>query len=173
VIGVVALAMFAALLALGAVLPFLANALGAHLPATANLDGGAFAVLVAGLLVVAILVAAFAALATLLVRSGGLALVAALVYVIVEAAVLTVLVQIPPLRAGEGLDWIPNVFPVRGAVTFVGSAMNAAGRVPSFPGEVLDRSIAAAWVPLVALSIWAVVALILAFRRFGQMDIVE
>jgi ABC-type transport system involved in multi-copper enzyme maturation permease subunit len=172
-ISVVAAATLAALLVLGALLPLLAGALGASLPVPADLDTGALAVLVAGLLVVAIAVTGFAALATTLVRSGGMTLVAALVYVIVEAAVLTVLLQIPALKAGGTFDWVPNAFPVRGFVTFVDSAMNAAGRLPSFPGEVADRSLAGAWVPLAALAIWAVVFLALAFRRFGRMDIVE
>ena len=115
----------------------------------------------------------FAALATLLVRSSALTLVAVLVYGIVEAAILSALLQIPALQPGRDLDWIPNVFPIRGFVTFVDSAMNAAGRLMSFPGEVVDRSLEEAWVLLVALAIWAVVFLALAFHRFGRMDIVE
>jgi ABC-type transport system involved in multi-copper enzyme maturation permease subunit len=173
VLAVVAAIMFAALLVLGVLLPVVAGALGASLPATANLDGGALAVLVAGLLVVAIAVISFAALATTLVRSGGLTLVAMLVYVIAEAAILTALVQIPALKAGGDFEWTLNLFPVRGFVTFIGAATGAAGRLPNFPGEVIDRSLADAWLPLAALAIWAVVLLALAFRRFGRMDIVE
>ncbi len=172
-IGVVVAAIFAVLLVLGAVLPILAGVLGASLPVPADLDTGALAVLVGGLLVVAIAVTGFAAFATVLVRSGGLTLVAVLVYIVIEAAILTVLLQVPALKAGGDFDWIPNAFPVRGFVTFVDSAMNAAGRLTTFPGEVVDRSLAGAWVPLAALAIWAFVFLGLAFRRFGRMDIVE
>jgi ABC-type transport system involved in multi-copper enzyme maturation permease subunit len=172
-IGVVVAATVAILLVLGAVLPLVAGVLGVSPPVAASLDAGALAVLVAGLLVVAIAAIGFATFVTVLVRSGALALVAVLVYVIVEAGVLTVLLQIPALKAGGALEWLPNAFPIRGFVTFVDSAMNAAGRPTSFPGEVVDRSLQGAWVPLIALAIWAVGFLVLAFRRFGRMDIVE
>ena len=173
VIIVLVAVIVAVLLALGALLPVVVGALGTHLPAPAGLDAGALAVLVVGLLVCAVAVTGFAALATLLVRSSALTLVAVLVYGIVEAAILSALLQIPALQASGDFGWIPNAFPIRGFVTFVDSAMNGAGRLMSFPGEVVDRSLQDAWVPLIALAIWAVVFLALAFRRFGRMDIVE
>jgi ABC-type transport system involved in multi-copper enzyme maturation permease subunit len=173
VISVLVAVIVAVLLALGALLPLVAGALGAHLPAPAGLHAGALAVLVAGLLVCALAVTGFAAFATLLVRSSALTLVAVLVYGIVEAAILSALLRIPVLQPGHDLDWIPNVFPIRGFVTFFDSTMNAAGRLMSFPGEVVDRSLQEAWVPLIALAIWAALFLTLAFRRFGRMDIVE
>jgi ABC-type transport system involved in multi-copper enzyme maturation permease subunit len=173
VISVIVAVIVAALLVLGTLLPVVAGALGARLPALPGLNTGALAVLVAGLLVAALAVIGFAAFATVLIRSGALTLVAVLVYGIVEAAILTAVLQIPALQTGGGLDWIPNAFPIRGFVTFVDSAMNAAGRQTSFPGEVVDRSLQEAWVPLIALAIWAAVFVTLAFRRFGRMDIVE
>jgi ABC-type transport system involved in multi-copper enzyme maturation permease subunit len=172
-LAVVAVIMFAALLVLGVVLPAVAGALGASLPATSGLDTGAVAVLVAGMLVVSFLVVGFAALATTLVRSGGLTLVGVLVYVIVEAAILSALVQIPALKTGGDLAWIQDLFPVRGFVAFLDAATGAAGRLPVFPDEVVNRTLDGAWLPLAALAAWAVLLVALAFRRFGRMDIVE
>src|SRR5437773_901838 len=95
-VGVAGLLIFGLLLVLGAILPLFLNIPASKLPATLPaFDGGAFLVLFGGELVASLLVIAFAALITLLLRNGALTLVSVLVWVAVEAAVLTLLLRVP------------------------------------------------------------------------------
>src|SRR5258706_737620 len=84
-LAVVALALF---LVLSLVLPLVIGAVVGGLPPSPPMDGAALAALVAGYLVAAITLIGFAAAATLVMRSGSLTLVAALVYVLAETAVV-------------------------------------------------------------------------------------
>jgi ABC-type transport system involved in multi-copper enzyme maturation permease subunit len=172
-LGAVASSLLAALVALGAILPALLAATGAQLPATAGFDLGALLVLLLGELVIATAVIAFAALATLMVRSGALTLVVMLVYVVIEAAVLTLLLRFETFQDGGAGAWALDAFPVRGITALTGAASRAASGLGQFPGEPVVRDLGAAGLPLVALLAWGVLFAAVAFRRFSRMDIVE
>jgi hypothetical protein len=161
------------LVLLGTLLPALLTILGEPPPAPPGLDAAGFAVLVASDLLVSVAVVGFAALATLLVRSGSLTLVLALVYVAVETATLALLLRFPALQAGGGLEWTLNLFPVRAIVSLLDTANRAAGAIPFNPGEVVVRDLGAARLPFATVLVLAAVFTSLAFRRFGRMDIVE
>jgi hypothetical protein len=159
---------FGLLIVLGAVLPLVLSIPHSKLPATLpDFDGSAFAVLIGGELVASVLVVAFAALITLLLRNGALTLVSVLVWVAVEASVLTLLVRLPTP------DWLLDAFPLRGMTTLVREAGRAATGLPSYPGEAVARDVGAAAVPIASFAILATILFALAFRRFTRMDIVE
>jgi len=161
------------LVVLGAILPLLLGAVGARLPATTAVDGGALGVAVIGQLVASLAIIAFAALVTVLLRSGSLTLVAMLVYVAIEAAILTLLIRFEPFQDKANLAWLLDALPVRGISTLTNTTLRAASGLASFPGETVDRSLEPAIVPIVALIAWTALFAAVAFRRFQRMDIVE
>lgn len=187
-IVVAGLLIFGMLLVVGTLLPLLLNIPPSRLPATLpDFDGGAFLVLIGGELVAGLLVIAFAALITVLLRNGALTLVSVLVWVAVEAAVLTLLLRFPNFGGG-GLSevggdqlpappppdaWLLDAFPLRGITMLIQTAGKAASGLPGYPGEVIGRDVAAAAVPITSFAILAAIFLALAFRRFQRMDIVE
>jgi hypothetical protein len=171
-LGTIALGLIASLLLLGVSLPATLAAVGAQLPAAAPVNVGGLAVLVVGLLEVSLVVIAFAAAATLMVRSGSLTLVVMLVYVVVEAAILTLLLQFDAFKHDGPLEWLLDAFPVRGLSTLTEVASRVASGVTRYPGEV-TRDLGDATVPMVALLIWGALFAAIAFRRFARMDIAE
>lgn len=164
---------FGLLLLLGTLLPALLGLIGAPLPATSPVDAVALLALLAGEMLIAVAVIAFAALATLLVRSGSLTLVVILVYIVVEAAILALLLRFEMFQENGAGGWVLDTFPVRGIVTLTDAASRAAGGLPNYPGEVIVRDLGAAGLPSVALLVWGSLFAVLAFRRFTRMDIVE
>jgi ABC-type transport system involved in multi-copper enzyme maturation permease subunit len=164
---------FGLLLLLGTLLPAILGLIGARLPATTPVDPLALLVLLAGEMVIAVAVIAFAALATLMVRSGSLTLVVMLVYVVVEAAVLALLLRFETFQENGASAWVLNTFPVRGIATLTDVASRAAGGLPNYPGEVIVRDLGGAGLPFIALLVWGSLFAVLAFRRFSRMDIVE
>lgn len=171
-IGAIAVGLVAALLVLGAVLPVIVSTLGTPLPPAAGLNLAGLSVLVTGTIEASLVVIAFSAMATLLVRSGSLTLVVMLVYVAVEAAVLTLLLQFEPFKQGGPLEWVLDAFPVRGLSTLTEVASRAASGIQRYQGEVI-RDLGDATVPMVALAIWGALFAAIAVRRFSRMDIVE
>jgi ABC-type transport system involved in multi-copper enzyme maturation permease subunit len=165
--------LLAFLLLLGLLLPLVLLAFGATLPTPPPVNPLGLGVLILGDLLVAIAMIGFAALATLMVRSGSLTLVVALVYVAIEAALLGALLQFEPFREDGSLEWLPKLLPVRSIVELLGSASHAAGVVERFPGDVVSRDLGAVWVPLGTVAAWGAAFIALAFRRFRRMDIVE
>ena len=187
-VGVAGVLIFGLLLVLGALLPLVLNIPASKLPATLPaFDGGAFLVLLGGELVASLLVIAFAALITLLLRNGALTLVSVLVWVAVEAAVLTLLMRFPNF-GGPGLSevggaqappapppdaWLLDAFPLRGMTTLIAQAGRAASGLPTYVGEVVTRDVSVAAVPIASFAILAAILYPLAFRRFSRMDIIE
>jgi ABC-type transport system involved in multi-copper enzyme maturation permease subunit len=175
-IAVAGLLIFGMLLVLGALLPLLLNVPRSKLPATLPaFDGGAFLVLVGGELVASLLVIAFAALITLLLRNGALTLVSVLVWVAVEAAVLVLLLRFPNFSEGQPPPdaWLLDAFPLRGMTTLIQTATRAATGLSGYLGEPVSRDVAVAAVPITSFAILAAIFFALAFRRFSRMDIVE
>jgi ABC-type transport system involved in multi-copper enzyme maturation permease subunit len=158
---------------LGTVLPALLGAAGAPLPSASPIDAVGLLALLLGQLLVCIVVIAFAALITLIVRSGSLTLVVVLVYVLVEAAVVSLLMSWESFQYDGANEGLLDAFPVRGTFSLMDVSARAAGGVPSYAGEVIVRDLSAAAVPVVALVVWAGLFATLAFRRFSRMDIVE
>ncbi|MEO5704957.1 MAG: hypothetical protein ABIZ52_07675 [Candidatus Limnocylindrales bacterium] len=169
---VIALGLVASLLLLGVSLPATIAAVGTQLPPAAPVNLGGLAVMVVGLLEASLVVITFAAAATLLVRSGSLTLVVMLVYVVVEAAILTLLLQFDAFRHDGSLEWLLDAFPVRGLSTLLEVASRVASGVTRYEGDVI-RGLGDATVPMVALLVWALVFGAIAFRRFARMDIAE
>lgn len=166
----------ALLLVLGAVLPLLLNIPASKLPdALPTFDAGALLILLGGEVVAGLAVIAFAALVTLLARSGSLTLVAILVWVAIEAAVLTALVRLPNFGEGQPPPdaWLLDAFPLRGMTTLINNASRAASGLANYPGETVSRELGNAPVPIVSFAILAVLLGAFAFRRFQRMDIVE
>jgi ABC-type transport system involved in multi-copper enzyme maturation permease subunit len=170
-VAVAGLVIFALLLLLGAVLPLFLNIPASKLPPTLPaFDVGALAVLLAGELVASLAVIAFAALITLLMRNGALTLVSVLVYVAIEAAVLTLLTRFDNLGDDH---WLLDAFPLHGLTTMLQVVGRAATGLPGYPGEAVSRDVGVAAVPIVSFGILALTLGGLAFRRFRRMDIVE
>jgi ABC-type transport system involved in multi-copper enzyme maturation permease subunit len=164
------------LLIVGAVLPLLLNIPPSKLPAVLpSFDAGALLVLLGGEVVAGLAVIGFAALITLLVRNGALTLVAMLIWVAIEAALLAVLVRLPTFGEGEPPPdaWLLDAFPLRGITTLINTASNAASGLPSYPGESVARGLGNVPVPIASFAVLAIVFGGLAFRRFQRMDIVE
>jgi hypothetical protein len=116
---------------------------GAALP-TSAVDGRAVLALIGALLLVSLAVIAFASLATVLVRSGSLTLVAVLVYVVVETAILALLLRFEAFQQNGDLAWALDAFPVRGIVTLSSTLGRAASGLASYPGEPVIRDLGAA-----------------------------
>lgn len=173
VVATIGIGLVAVLALLGIVLPFLLMATGAQFPTTPALNLGALGVLALGTIEAGFTVIAFAAMATLLVRSGSLTLVLLLVYVAIEASILTVLSRFQDFQENGGLAWVLDAFPVRGIARLTDVAGTVASGLPRFPGEAVPTNVDVALVPLVALVVWAAAFLAVAFRRFSRMDIVE
>jgi ABC-type transport system involved in multi-copper enzyme maturation, permease component len=167
----IAVVLVASMLLVGLVLPAVLT--GALPPSTPPFDAGALAVLALGDLEAGLVVIGFAAMATLLVRSGSLTLVVMLVYVVVEVAILALLLRFDVFKTNGAAEWVLNVLPVRGIATLTDTAARAAGGLGNYPGEEVVRDLGVAAVPLVALAVWAALFLAIAFRRFTRMDIVE
>jgi ABC-type transport system involved in multi-copper enzyme maturation permease subunit len=170
---VVAVVLFGALLLLGVLLPGVLALTGSSPPPAPAVDVGWLAVLVLADLVISIAVIGFATMATVLVRSGGLTLVAALVYVAIEGAVLSLLSRFEAFQDNGNLHWVLNLFPFRATVTILDKLAVAAGRVEVYPGSNGTFDPGAAWAPLAALVVWGAIFLSIAFQRFRRMDIVE
>ena len=168
--GVLLLAILALL---GLLLPFVVRALDPTLPAGAPVDGGGFALLLLSLFVIELTVIAFATLATLIVRSGGLTLVLVLVYVAIETAIQGLLFRIPDFQPDGDLEWVPKLLPVRAIAALLHDAAAVAGAVPQYIGEVVNRDVGLVSLPLGALAAWAAAFTVLAFWRFERMDIAE
>jgi ABC-type transport system involved in multi-copper enzyme maturation permease subunit len=171
-LSVAAIGILGALLLLGALLPLVLGAVGAQLPPAPAVNVAALGVLVVGLIEASLVVIAFSAMATLLVRSGGLTLVVMLVYVVVEAAILSLLLQFEAFKQEGPMAWLLDAFPVRGLAAMTDVAGRAAASIPRYPGDVI-RDLGDATVPLVALLIWGTLFAAIAFRRFSRMDIAE
>ncbi len=178
-LGAAALLMLGLLLLIGTVLPFALNVASGRLPPTLPaFDWGALLLLLGGQLLAAAAVISLATLATVMVRSGALTLVAVLVYVVVEAAILVFLTRFEPFQHdNEGrpgaLVWLLEAFPVRGLSTMASALGRTASGLPGYPGETFARDTAAAGLPMLSLTIVAAIFVTLAFRRFRRMDIVE
>lgn len=173
VVLAISVALVATLALLGVVLPFLLTALGTHHPDVPALNLGGLGVLVLGTLEAGFVIVAFGAMATLLVRSGSLTLVVLLVYVAVEAAILTVLIRFDAFKDQGGLAWVLDAFPIRGISRLVDTAGRVASGLPRYPGDPVQTDLSVAHVPLVALVLWGAIFLAIAYRRFTRMDIVE
>lgn len=183
-LGLTGLVIFGLLLLVGTMLPVVLAIPPSKLPATLPVfDIGALGILLGGELIAALLAIAFAGLVTLMLRSGALTLLAAVVWLAVEAAILSLLQRFPNIGGGTvagdgsftpGPDaWLLEVFPLRGMTTLMTNVGKAASGLPSYPGEVFSRDPGIAIVPMASFAIVAVVMLLLAFRRFGRMDVVE
>ena len=172
-LALVASVMFALLLLLGAILPVLLAIAGAPLPSGSPIDAGALLVLLVGQLLISTMVVAFAALVTLIVRSGSLTLVAVLVYFLVETAAIGLLMRFPAFQYDGANAWLLDAFPVRAIFTLSDVASRAAAGLPTYVGEAIVRDLSAARVPFVAMLVMVGLFATLAFRRFSRMDIVE
>lgn len=180
---VASLLILALTLLVGAVVPLVLNIPANKLPATMPaFDSGALLVLLLGEAIAGLAVIALAAAVTVLFRSGALALLAVLVWVAVEAAVLTLLSRFPEIAgtfSNEGvhspgpLAWVLEVFPLRGITTLIQTLGRAASGLPSYVGEPISRDIGIVAVPIASFAVLATVFAAVAFRRFQRMDIVE
>ena len=168
-----AVVIFASLLLLGAILPLLLGVTNYPLVAQPPFDVGALLVLLAGYLVAGTAAIGFAALATVLVRSGALTLVAVLVYATAEIGVLLAMSRFRTFQADGDLAWVPTLLPVRGLTEITTVAGRAATGLPTYPGEVVPRNLDPAILPMVSILVVGAVFTGLAYRRFGRMDIVE
>jgi ABC-type transport system involved in multi-copper enzyme maturation permease subunit len=169
----VAVVLFTAVLLLGVLLPGVLAVTGSSPPPAPPVDPGWLAALVLAELVISITLIGFATMATLLVRSGSLALVSALVYVAIEGALLSLLSRFEAFQDAGSLHSAVNLFPFRAIVTILDKLAVAAGRVEVYPGSNGPSDPGAAWAPLAAVALWGVIFLLIAFQRFGRMDIVE
>jgi ABC-type transport system involved in multi-copper enzyme maturation permease subunit len=172
-LGAVAVFVFAITLLLGFVLPGVLAVTGSVLPPAPPVDFGWLAILVLADLVISLTVISFAAMATLIVRSGGLTLVVALAYVAIEGVANALLLRFPPFQDKGSLQWLLNVLPFRATVTVLDKLAGGAGRVEPYPGAFGSPDPGAAWLPLAALVVWGAVFMAIAFWRFRRMDIVE
>ena len=157
----------------GTILPGVFGLAGAPLPSSPEVDAGGVAALLGAQLLIALMVIAFAALVTLIIRSGSLTLVAGLVYILVETAVIGLLGNLKEFQPQGANEWLLEAFPIRAIAAVSDLALRATGGLPSYGGEVTKPDLGAALVPGVALVLWAGLFASLAFRRFSQMDIRE
>lgn len=173
-LAVATLLIFALLLVVGTVLPLLLSVPESKLPGVMPaFDAGAFLILLVGELLAAAAAIAFGAVVTLLLRNGLLAIVAAVIWIAVEAAFLNLLIRFDNF-GDQGPDkWVLEAFPLRGVTTLMNVAGKAATGLAQFPGEVVARDPGIAIVPIVSFAIIAAVLAAASFRRFERMDIVE
>jgi ABC-type transport system involved in multi-copper enzyme maturation permease subunit len=170
---VAVLVTLALLLLLGGILPFVLNVTSKPIAPLPDINLGALLVYIGGQLAGAFAVVCFATLVTVIVRHGALTLVASLVWVAVEAAVLLLLFKFEPFQDKGDLQWTLPILPVRGISEIGQVAARAASGLPSYTGEVVSRDPSGALLPIAALLVWGAACAALAFRRFGRMDIVE
>lgn len=170
---VIAVGMFAALLALGSILPLVLGVAGTRLVPQPPFDVLALLVLVGGYLLASVAAIAFAAMATLLVRSGSLTLVAVLIYATAEIGILVAMSRFPEFQADGDLGWVPTLLPVRGLTEITNVAGRAATGLPEYPGEAVARVLDPTLLPILSLAVVGAVFAALAYRRFARMDIVE
>jgi ABC-type transport system involved in multi-copper enzyme maturation permease subunit len=142
------------------------------------IDPTALVIFVVGILLASFAIIAFATLATVIVRNGALTLVGVLVYVVVEAAVLALLTRFEAFgfdfeagRPGE-LAWTLDALPAHGFVTLMDVGARAASSLVRYEGDVI-RPIGDVALAVVAFGAWGALFGLLAFWRFGRMDIVE
>lgn len=169
----IAAALFILVALLGTLLPAILTATGATFKPAPTVDPGALLVLFGGDIVIAATVICFAALGTLIVRSGSLTLIVVLAYVAIEAAVLALLLRFKDFQQAGAFEWILNILPGHGAIAFLTTAGRAAGGMPDYLEEAVTRDLGSAVLPLAALAVWCVLFATLAFGRFTRMDIVE
>lgn len=169
----VAVVLFAVLLLLGILLPGVLTLTGSEVPPAPPVDAGWLAVLVLADLVISITLIGFATMATVLVRSGSLALVAALVYVAIEGGLMSLLTRFEAFQDAGSLHWVLDLFPFRATLMILDKLAVAAGRVETYPGSNGASDPGAALLPLAALALWGAAFLAIAFLRFRRMDIVE
>jgi len=172
-LGAVAVFVFGTTLVLAVVLPGVLAVTGSVLPPAPPVDFGWLAILVLSDLVISLTVISFAAMATLIVRSGGLTLVVALAYVAIEGVAGGLLLRFEPFQDKGSLQWLLNVLPFRATVTILDKLGVAAGRVEIYPGSNGSFDPGAVWLSLAALVVWGAVFMAIAFWRFRRMDIVE
>lgn len=160
-LGAVAVLLVGGLAALAVILPLLLGALGSAPPAPTDFDPSVIPRLVAGAVLSAFAVIAFATLVTAVLRSGALTLVVALVYVLVELAAVDAVTRIAGFRPGDSFEAVTRLLPLRSVVTLLSGPDAAASEAP--------------WLPLafVVVIAWGLVFAALAVVRFGRMDIVE
>jgi hypothetical protein len=157
----------------GTILPGVFGLAGASPPSSPDVDAGGVAALGGTQLLIAIVIIAFAALVTLIIRSGSLTVVAGLVYVLVETAAIGLLGNLKEFQPQGANEWLLDALPIRAIGAVSDLALRAAGHLQSYGGEVAKPDLGAALVPGVALVLWAGLFASLAFRRFSRMDIVE
>ena len=173
-LALTSIAVIVLMMIVGTVMPFVLGVAGSRLPEPMPaVDPGALIVLAVGLLLASLMAIGFAALVTLLLRSGSLTLVGGLVYLAIEAAILTLLTRFEAFQEKGALAWALDAFPLHGMSTLFRVAGEAASGIRAFSGPITDRSIDGTLVPLVALAVWTVVLASLAMWRFQRMDIVE
>ena len=174
-LGLVAIAVviFGSLLLLGAILPIVLGVASYQLVAQPPFDLGALVVLLAGYLVAAAAAIGFAALTTVLVRSGALTLVAVLVYATAEIGVLVAMSRFPEFGPEGEFAWVPTLLPVRALTEITNVAGRAATGLASYPDEPVSRSLDPTILPMVSIAVVGALFVGLAYRRFGRMDIVE
>lgn len=181
-IVVASLVIFGLLLVVGTVAPLLLNIPASKLPvAMPDFDAGAFLVMLGGEAIAGLMVIAFAAAVALLMRNGALVLLAALVWLAVEAAVLSLLFRFPEIagtfsETGQTpgpLAWVLEIFPLRGLTTLIQTTAAAASGLPAYQGEVISRDLDIVAVPITSFAILTVIFAAVAFYRFQRMDIVE
>lgn len=170
------------LLLLSLVLPLVIAAVVGQLPQPPPVDQGALAVLLGGTLLTALALIGFAAAATVIMRSGSLTLVAALVYVLAETAVVGLLGRLEPFRPadsfGQGnpagpLVWVLSVFPVHAIQTFLVVATQVGTNVGDGSSGFGSAHLSDATLPLVSIAVWATIFMAIAMVRFNRMDIAE
>ena len=169
----IAAGMFATLLLLGAILPLLLGVSNHRLVPQPAFDVVALLALVGGYLAASFAAIAFAAMVTLLVRSGALTLVAVLVYATIEIGILLAMSRFPEFAPDGELAWVPTLLPVRALTEITTVAGGTATGLPDYPGEGLTRSLDPVVLPFVALVVVGAIFAALAYRRFARMDIVE
>ncbi len=179
-LGAAAVLMLALLLLVGILFPLVLGVGSTRLPPTLPaFDWGALGLLLGGYLLAAATVVGLATLATVIVRSGALTLIAVLVYVVVEAALLAFFLQLDAFEydyetntPGE-YAWMLDAFPVRGLTALATALGRAASGLQQYPQDVVVRDVTPAGLPMLSLTVVAAIFLALAFGRFRRMDIVE
>jgi len=167
-----------------AMLPLVLVAVVGPLPPAPPTNLAALVVLVGGLVLGAIALVGFAMAAALLMRSGGLTLLIAIIYALVESTVVVLIAQLPPFRPenafGDGqpggpLTWVLGLFPVHAFQQFLIAATQATGAVYDYGGQGIASGVPlgpALW-PLASVTAWGLVFIAIAFIRFDRMDIAE
>ncbi len=178
-LGATAGLIVALMLLAGAIAPLILGVASRPLPSPMpGIDSGALAVYVAGLLLASLAIIAFATLMTLVLRNGALTLVAILVYVVVEAAVLALLSRFDQFAFDfetgmpGTLAWTLDALPAHGLATLLDVGVRAATATIRYDGDVVP-SVGAVALALIGFVAWGAVFAGVSFWRFRRMDIVE